>query len=129
MKKTLGLVTTLVFAFALSTQLLMARVDDQTFTGNLIDTACATKTAGHMDKVKGHPRSCSLMEGCTKSGFGIVTSDGKFHKFDEAGNKLALTLLQNSKTEKDVVVTVTGSEDAGTIKVTKIEEAAATAAK
>ncbi len=119
MKKTLGISTMLVFAFALSTQLLMARVDDQTFTGNLIDTACATKSAGHMDKVKGHPRSCSLMEGCTKSGFGIVTTDGKFHKFDEQGNKLALEVLQNSKTEKDVMVSVTGTEDAGTIKVTK----------
>ncbi len=124
MKKTLGIVTTLVFAFALSAQLLMARVDDQTFTGNLIDTACATKSAGHMDKVKGHPRSCSLMEGCTKSGFGIVTTDGKFHKFDEQGNKLALEVLQNSKTEKDVMVSVTGTEDAGTIKVNKIEESA-----
>lgn len=124
MKKTFGIVTTLVFAFALSTQLLLASVDDQTFTGNLIDTACATKMAGHLDKVKGHPRSCSLMEGCTKSGFGIMTADGKFHKFDEQGNKLALELLQNSKTEKDVRVSVMGTEDAGTIKVTKIEESA-----
>lgn len=81
-----------------------------------------------MDKVKGHPRSCSLMEGCTKSGFGIVTSDGKYHKFDENGNKLALAVLQNSKAEKDVMVSVTGTEDAGTIKVTKIEETVATTA-
>lgn len=126
--KKLIIFSTLLLSFAFTSQLIAARIDDKTYTGNLIDVACATKTAGHMDKVKGHPKSCSLMEGCMKSGFGIVTADGKFHKFDENGNKLALDVLKNSKAEKDVMVSVTGSEDAGTIKVSKIEETAATAA-
>ncbi len=124
MKKRLGQLFITLAISVVTAQLIIAGVEDKTYTGNLMDTACATKTAGHADKVKGHPRSCSLMDGCTKSGFGLVTADGKFHKFDDNGNKLALDLLQKSKTEKDVMVTVTGSDDAGTIKVSHIEEAA-----
>ena len=65
------------------------------------------------------------MEACMKSGYGIVTADGKFMKFDENGDKLALALLKGTKTEKNIQVEVGGTEEGDVLKVTDITEKAA----
>ena len=48
------------------------------FNGTLIDVMCKDQ-----DPVK-HTRKCAI--GCAKSGYGLLTADGKFLKFDAAGN-------------------------------------------
>jgi hypothetical protein len=121
MVKKAGVLTALA-ALTVFALVAVATAKDQKYTGNLIDAACATKTGGHMDKVKGHKKSCALMEPCKNSGYGIVTADGKFHKFDDNGNKLALDLLNSTKTENDIMVTVEGTMEGDTLKVTKLEE-------
>ncbi|HUJ21854.1 MAG TPA: hypothetical protein VLX58_10050 [Bryobacteraceae bacterium] len=84
-----------------------------TLNGTLIDVMCKDKDAA------GHTRKCAL--GCAKSGFGLVTSDGKFLKFDEAGNAKALAALKASDKEKDIKAKVEGTVDGDTVQVSSVE--------
>jgi len=83
----------------------------------LIDVACSAKS-----KVKANPdahtRDCALA--CSKSGYGILTPDGTYLKFDEAGNAKALAALNASQKADHLRVTVTGELEGGTIKVTDL---------
>jgi hypothetical protein len=67
----------------------------------------------------GHTRQCAVT--CAKSGFGVVTADGKFLKFDEAGNAKALGALKTLSKEKDLKAKVTGTVDGDLIKVDAID--------
>jgi len=120
MIKKIGLLAASVALIALA-QVTLA-VGEEKFSGNLLDVACAGRMAGNVDKAKAHKKSCALMENCQKSGFGIVTSDGKLLKFDENGNKQALELLNKTSKESDIVVEVTGTKDGDTLKVSKLTE-------
>ncbi|MFB3918139.1 MAG: hypothetical protein ACE14M_15530 [Terriglobales bacterium] len=82
----------------------------------LIDTMCAAKFKNNADA---HPRSC-LMQ-CGKNGYGIITSDGTFLKFDSAGNEQAAAALQRSRQQDHIRVTVTGERQGGTIKVRSLK--------
>jgi hypothetical protein len=84
-----------------------------TWSGTVVDTMCKSKD------VASHTRQCAL--GCAKSGYGIVTSDGKFVKFDEAGNAKTLAALKASKKDKDLRAKVTGNLDGDVIAVESIE--------
>jgi hypothetical protein len=85
----------------------------ETFSGTLMDVMCKGK-----DPVA-HTRECAI--NCAKSGLGLVTADGKFLKFDAAGNKTALDVLKKSTKEKDLKATVTGTLNGDTIQVTAVE--------
>jgi hypothetical protein len=54
---------------------------------------------------------------CAKSGFGIVTADGKYLKLDARGNEQALAALKESQASDHLRATVTGELDGDTIKV------------
>jgi hypothetical protein len=84
-----------------------------TWNGTLTDVMCKDKD------VANHTKKCAL--GCAKSGFGVVTADGKFLKLDEAGNSKALAALKASNKEKDLKVTVSGELDGETINVSSLE--------
>ena len=58
----------------------------------VVDVSCSKKVAANPDA---HTRTCALA--CVKSGFGIVTKDQGFLKFDAAGNaKIAEALKASS---------------------------------
>ena len=62
----------------------------QTFNDvSVIDVACSKKAAATADA---HTRECALA--CEKSGFGIVTADNKFLKFDADGNAKIIEALK-----------------------------------
>ncbi|MFZ0593054.1 MAG: hypothetical protein WAM39_21535 [Bryobacteraceae bacterium] len=83
----------------------------------LIDQKCSSKfTAGTVDT---HTRSCALL--CQSSGYGILTSDGTFLKFDEAGSQKALDKLKASKKKDHLRATVTGDLEGSTVKVQSIK--------
>jgi hypothetical protein len=89
----------------------------QTFENvSVIDVACSTKEAATADD---HTRECALK--CQKSGFGIVTSDQKFLKFDAKGNKEILVELNSSTKADHLRVNVTGDVDGDTLKVTSVK--------
>jgi hypothetical protein len=68
-----------------------------------------------------HKRDCALMPDCQKSGYGVVTYDSKFLKFDESGNRKALAALKASKKEDDLKVEVSGEIQGDTIKVATLK--------
>jgi hypothetical protein len=81
----------------------------------LMDSHCVTKMA---DKPDEHARSCALQ--CSKGGYGVITADGKFLKFDEAGNKKALEALKKSDKKDHLRATVEGTLNGDVITVASI---------
>ena len=84
-----------------------------TWSGHLSDAMCKAKDPTT------HTRECIL--NCAKSGLGLVTTDGKFLKFDAAGNKKALAALKASKKTENIDAEVSGELNGDTIKVQSIE--------
>ncbi len=78
----------------------------------LVDNQCAAKSKADPDS---HTRDCAI--GCAKSGFGIITADGKYLKLDAKGNDQALAELNKTKKDDHLRVNVTGEVDGSTIKV------------
>jgi hypothetical protein len=85
----------------------------ESFSGTVVDVMCRTKD------LASHTRECSLS--CAKSGFGVVTADGKFLKFDEAGNARTLSVLKKASKQKDLKAKVTGTLAGDLLKVESIE--------
>lgn len=83
----------------------------ETWTGTVVDVMC------HGKDLATHSTKCATSPGCAKSGYGLVTADGKFVKFDETGNSKALAALKATTKEKDLKATVTGTMDGDVIKV------------
>jgi hypothetical protein len=81
----------------------------------LMDGHCIEKMADHPDD---HPRSCAMA--CSKGGYGVITADGKFLKFDEAGNAKTLEALKKSDKSDHLRATVEGTLSGDTITVTAI---------
>src|SRR5947207_6222465 len=103
------------YAF-LSLTLLMTLVNAvaaESFSGVVVDVMCRAKD------LASHTRECSLA--CAKSGFGLVTAEGKFLKFDEAGNVRTLSVLKKAAKEKDLKAKVTGTLEGDVLKVETIE--------
>ncbi len=84
----------------------------ETWSGTVVDVACKGKD------LSGHATKCAIS--CAKSGYGLVTADGKFVKFDEEGNAKALAALKSTKKDKDLKATVSGELDGDVIKVASI---------
>ena len=97
---------------AAAASLLSVAAFAETWNGTLVDVMCKDKD------IAAHTKKCAL--GCAKSGFGLVTSDGKFMKFDEAGNAKALAALKATEKEKELKAKVEGTLDGGVIQVSSI---------
>jgi hypothetical protein len=82
----------------------------------VIDVKCSHKVASNPDS---HTRACAL--GCAASGFGIMTKDGTFLKFDAAGNDKILQALKASSKKDHLRVDVTGDANNGSLKVISIK--------
>lgn len=82
----------------------------------VVDANCSKKVAGNPDS---HPRDCALK--CQASGYGIITSDQKFLKFDAAGNQQIVTALKTSDKKDHLRVDVTGDVQGDTLKVTSVK--------
>jgi len=85
----------------------------ETFSGTVVDVMCRGKD------LASHTRECAIT--CFKSGYGLVTADGKFMKFDEGGNARMLATLKKAAKEKDLKVKVTGAVAGDVIKVEAVE--------
>ena len=85
----------------------------ETFSGTVVDVMCRGKD------LASHTRECAVQ--CSRGGYGLVTADGKFLKFDESGNARVLGLLKKSAKEKDLKAKVTGTADGDVIKVEAVE--------
>ncbi len=116
MKKTLALLVPLVLLYAIAS---LASPPSQV-EGIIVDQACAADhlTDGNGYTVgKAHTRDCALMTECVKSGYGVFTEDGKYLKFDAAGNQKAEAALRSSDKKNDIHVKVTGEQKDGVLAV------------
>jgi hypothetical protein len=109
-----------------------ATVPAETIKGVLMDQMCSGKAdlrisgatgtlVGGRIVAEAHTRECALMPACQKSGYGVYTSDNKFLKFDEAGNRKALAALKSSTKLDDLEVEITGEVKDDTIKVATLK--------
>ncbi len=83
----------------------------------LVDQKCSAKL--NATTADTHTRTCALA--CESSGYGIMTADGTFLKFDKAGSQKALDALKASTKKDHLRATVTGDIEGGTIKVQSIK--------
>ena len=83
------------------------------WTGTVVDVMCKGKD------LASHTTKCAVA--CAKGGYGLVSSDGKFLKFDETGNAKTLAILKKTTREKDVKAKVTGTLQDEVIQVETIE--------
>jgi nitrogen fixation protein FixH len=98
------------FALGAMTFVFSAVLAAGSWSGILMDTTCkASKNP------EAHTRKCALH--CADGGFGLVTTDGTFVKFDKAGDEKALALLRSSKKDDNLKATVTGTLEGTTLKV------------
>ncbi|HEY1250233.1 MAG TPA: hypothetical protein VGH97_03535 [Thermoanaerobaculia bacterium] len=82
---------------------------------SLIDSQCVDKVKSNPDK---HTVKCALS--CEDGGYGILTTDGKYLKFDADGNKKASAALQATKKTDHVRATVEGTVSGDQIKVSTL---------
>jgi hypothetical protein len=99
--------------FAVCSLALAALVSAADFNGTVVDVMCRAKD------LAGHTRECAIT--CAKTGYGLVTADGKFLKFDESGNARTLAALKKSTKDKELKAKVTGTQDGDVLKVQSIE--------
>ena len=83
----------------------------------LMDSMCAAKADARANP-DAHAKTCAIQ--CEKSGYGIVTSDGGFLKFDAAGNKQVEAALKATKKTDHLRVDVDGDLKGGEIAVKSV---------
>ncbi|MBS1842555.1 MAG: hypothetical protein JSS69_12815 [Acidobacteria bacterium] len=83
---------------------------------SVVDVNCSKKVAADPDS---HTRACALQ--CAMSGYGILTADKKFIKFDDAGNKKVEEALKASTKKDHLRVDVSGDLQGDTLKVASIK--------
>ena len=107
------------FTMAAQAETIKGVMMDEKFSGTAdlrISGATGLLVGGRI-VAEAHTKECLLMPECVKSGYGVYTSDNKFLKFDEAGNRKALAAIKASKQLDDFEVEITGEVKGDTIKV------------
>ncbi len=100
---------------------------EKTYKGFLADKMCGTGFTKSGDekkaaeKAKKHTKDCALEDNCKASGYGLIIG-AKFHKFNDAGDKLALEYLNKTKRENNLLVQVKGTMDGEMINVASLKD-------
>lgn len=81
----------------------------------VIDTLCLSTFKADPDR---HTTECALQ--CVKGGYGLISADGTYLKFDTAGNAKTVAALKATRKADHLRVTVIGERDGNAIKVTSI---------
>ncbi|HEY7119192.1 MAG TPA: hypothetical protein VH475_21565 [Tepidisphaeraceae bacterium] len=94
---------------------------DQKFNGVLIDAKCGKNQMKKDDPeaaAAGHPKACAIK--CGKDGDMALISGKEMLKLDDAGKTKAMEYLAKNDSTK---VTIEGTKDGDTLKVSSIEAA------
>lgn len=83
---------------------------------SVIDVSCSQKAASNPDS---HTRECALE--CEKTGYGVITADKQYLKFDAAGNDQIAAELKKSTAKDHLRVDVTGDVDGNTLRVKSVK--------
>ena len=112
----------LCFSCVLLAGSLLVFAGPDTKTGVLMDAACGARVAANVEKAAKHTVACALMESCKASGFGLIL-EGRFLKFDPAGDEEAVKLLEAAKVRENFRVEVTGEFTEDDVKVSAMKPA------
>ena len=82
---------------------------------SVIDTLCVSKVKADPDK---HTTECALK--CVKGGYGLLTTDGAYLKFDAPGNEKTVAALKATKKTDHLRATVVGEREGESIKLASI---------
>lgn len=82
---------------------------------SVIDTECLKQVR---DKPDEHTTDCALQ--CSKNGYGLLTGDGTYLKFDAAGNEKAIAALKATKKTDHLRATVVGKRTGDTVTVVSL---------
>ena len=83
---------------------------------SVVDSQCLEKVKANPDK---HTTKCSLA--CADEGYGLLTSDGTYLKFDAAGNAQAKAAFEATKKTDHLRADVQGTKSGDEIKVTSFK--------
>lgn len=83
---------------------------------SVVDKNCSAKVTADPDT---HTRACAMK--CEASGFGIITADKKFIKFDATGNEKMKAELKASEKKDHLRVDVSGDLEGDTLKVSSVK--------
>ena len=81
----------------------------------VVDTLCISKVKADPDK---HTTQCALQ--CSKGGYGLLTTDGTYLKFDAPGNEKTIAALKATKKADHLRATVVGERNGESIKVASV---------
>jgi hypothetical protein len=95
----------------------LAGAQETTVSGFLMDKSCVNMKM----EAATHGKDCALMEDCMKSGYGVVTADGKFVAFDKASNKTAMKWLETTGQKTGLKVSATGKLKGGVLTEIKLK--------
>jgi hypothetical protein len=94
----------------------------ETVEGYLIDKMCSAKVAKEgVEAAKAHTKDCAQMPNCKASGYGVVTAAGKFLKFDNDGDGMAVKVFGFTSRKDNIKVTVDGEVKGATIAVKALQ--------
>jgi len=94
---------------------------DEVVNGYLLDVACSGRRMQKPGPPASHSRGCLQVPECSNSGYGILTAEKRFIRFDEQGNEKVRKLLAETSRQSDFKIAVTGTMDGDRLKVSKIE--------
>jgi hypothetical protein len=94
---------------------------DDVVKGYLMDVACSARRMQKPGPPATHSRGCLQVPACSDSGYGILTEEKRFIRFDEEGNQKVRKLLAETSRQSDFKISVTGTMEGDRLKVSKIE--------
>lgn len=83
---------------------------------SVVDNNCSRRVASNPDS---HTKECALK--CAASGFGIITADNQYLKFDKAGNEKVLSEIKSTSKTDHLRVDVSGTVKGDTIQVSSVK--------
>src|SRR2546430_314951 len=87
--------------------------------GYLVDVSCSARRIWKPGSIVGHSRGCLRMPLCEQSGYGILTDDNQFIKFDQDGNERAKKLIADMAKDTDIKIIVNGAVGGDRMTVSK----------
>lgn len=81
----------------------------------VVDTLCLKDVKSNPDK---HTKQCALQ--CAKGGYGLLTADGEYLTFDDAGNEKTVAALKAATKSDHLRATVEGKRKGQVIEIASI---------
>jgi hypothetical protein len=94
----------------------------QSWSGYLLDGECArARKATETDLGPKHTTKCLKMPACDHSGYGLLTDNNEYLRFDEDGNRQARELVAKARIQANWRIVVQGRRSGDVLQVRRIK--------